>query len=215
MASHTRLEDKLDDLLTECIVKNVYPDLSARIKKYAAACSKGADLMLKKGRRLTEQTLDSCQMKRTRAVDVEAELKHVAAHLVQWKVLGLEISFGDFAAMALYAKHRCGTSCARRHDQLGGRCAHCRRRQVARLDVSLRGILTQGLACRGHELEGFQLLRQPLVVTYDEFETLLLLMAFDLFEHKKRSGPSFEESLGTFMDRIFRTSGVLVDYPQE
>ena len=106
MASHTRLQDKVDELLTECVVRNVYPDVSARVKKYAAARTKAAELMLKKGRRLTEQTLDSCQMKRTRSADVEAELKHVAAHMVQWKVLGAEVTFGDFAAMALYAKHR-------------------------------------------------------------------------------------------------------------
>ena len=71
------------------------------------------------------------------------------------------------------------------------------------------------MPCREHEAEAFPLLRQPLVLTYDEFETLLLEMAFDLFEQKKRTGTSFEESLGSFMDRIFRTSGVLVDYPQD
>jgi hypothetical protein len=67
-------------------------------------------------------------------------------------------------------------------------------------------------ACRSHEVEAFELLRQPLVVKYNEFEGMILALAFHLFEVHKKNTPSFEEFLGTVMDRIFRTCGVLVDY---
>jgi hypothetical protein len=106
-APHTRLSDKLDDVLSEYVAKHVYPELSARVRKIAAQQTKGTGLMLRKGRRLTEQTLDSCQMKRTKAPDVEAELKHLAQHMANWKVLGHDVALQEFALMALYAKHRC------------------------------------------------------------------------------------------------------------
>jgi hypothetical protein len=70
-------------------------------------------------------------------------------------------------------------------------------------------------ARRSHEVESFALQRQPLALGYDDFEALLLCMAADLFEVKKRPVASVEEYLGAFMDRIFRTAGVLVDYPQD
>ena len=68
MASHTLLSDKFDDALGDGIARYAYPDISAQVKKFAAPRTKGVDLMLRKGRRLTEQTLDACQMKRTKCV---------------------------------------------------------------------------------------------------------------------------------------------------
>lgn len=61
----------------------------------------------------------------------------------------------------------------------------------------------------------FELLRQPLVVNYDEFEGMLLGIAFHMFENSKKSTTTFEEFLGSVMDRIFRTCGVLVDHSQD
>ena len=59
------------------------------------------------------------------------------------------------------------------------------------------------------------LLRQPLTINYDEFEQLMLSMASEQYELKKRPVATVEEFLGSFMDKVFRTSGVLVDYPQD
>lgn len=69
--------------------------------------------------------------------------------------------------------------------------------------------------CRATNVEAFDALQQPIHISYDEFEMLLLVMANDLYEQKKRPGPNFEEFLGGFMDQLYRTSGVLVDYPQD
>jgi hypothetical protein len=107
LARHTQLSDKMDDLLTDCIAKNIYPELSARIATFAAVHPKAVAVMLSKGRRLIEQTLDSCQMKRSKCAEVEVELKHVARHLGKWRILGLDILFPDLAAISLHAKHRC------------------------------------------------------------------------------------------------------------
>ena len=41
-------------------------------------------------------------------------------------------------------------------------------------------------ACRSHEVGSFELLRQPLVVNYDEFEGMLLGIAFHMFENSKK-----------------------------
>jgi hypothetical protein len=107
LARHTQLSDKMDNLLTDCIAKNIYPDLSARIAKFTAVHPRAVAIMLSKGRRLTEQTLDSCQMKRSKCTELEVELKHVAHHLGKWRVLGHDMSFPDLAAVTLHAKHRC------------------------------------------------------------------------------------------------------------
>lgn len=66
--------------------------------------------------------------------------------------------------------------------------------------------------CRTHEVEAFQLKQQPITVNYDEFEAVVLYLAYHMYTNNKSNDP-FEEYLGEFMDRVFRTSGVLVDFP--
>ena len=107
LAQHTMLSDKLDDLLVECVAKNLHGDIAERVGKYMAPQPKAVATMLAKGRRLTEQTLDSCQMKRCKSADVGVELKHVACHMAQWRVLGVDVPSADFAFIVLHAKHAC------------------------------------------------------------------------------------------------------------
>ena len=108
MAAHTTLADKLDDLFNDCVARHVYAEASQRIAGVAAAPSTpGVQMMLRKGRQLTEKALDACQMKRTKTADVSVELKHLAAQLVNWKVLGLEVGWAEFGAMVLFAKQQC------------------------------------------------------------------------------------------------------------
>ena len=69
-----------------------------------------------------------------RSADVEAELKHLAAHMAQWRILGHDVAVQDFALMALYAKHRCASlvGCAR--SCLPPASIHRRDHTVARCD---------------------------------------------------------------------------------
>lgn len=75
-------------------------------------------------------------------------------------------------------------------------------------------VLQLARLCRTHEVEEFELQQQPITVNYDEFESVILYLAYHMYTNNKRSEP-FEEYLGEFMDKVFRTSGVLVDFPQQ
>lgn len=110
LAEHTRLADKLEELVADFIAKFIYCDISVRVERLTTAHSKGSQLMLRKGRRLLEQTLDACQMKRIKSSSVQVELKHVACHMANWKMLGVDFYLMDLSDAVLYAKHRCAFS---------------------------------------------------------------------------------------------------------
>jgi hypothetical protein len=107
LAEHTRLADKLEELIVDYIAKFVYSDIGARLERLTLAHSKGSQLMLRKGKRLLEQTLDACQMKRIKSSCIQVEVKHVACHMANWKLLGVDFSLPDLVDAVLYAKHRC------------------------------------------------------------------------------------------------------------
>jgi hypothetical protein len=69
--------------------------------------------------------------------------------------------------------------------------------------------------CRSPDVAHYRLLQQPIVLNYDEFETMILSIALHMYHGNEKAGSSFDEFLGTFMDRVFRTSGVLVDAAPE
>lgn len=107
LVEHTRLVDKLEELTVDFVAKFIYSDIGVRVERLTAAHSKGSQLMLRKGRRLLEQTLDACQMKRIKSSSVQVELKHVACHMASWKMLGVDFNLIDLVDAVLYAKHRC------------------------------------------------------------------------------------------------------------
>lgn len=76
------------------------------MERLLPAQSKPAGLMLRKGRRLTEQTLDSCQMKRIKTATVQVEVKHLACHMANWHMLGQDFLLQDLVVATLLAKHR-------------------------------------------------------------------------------------------------------------
>lgn len=106
LADHTRLSDKLEEFLVDYISKFVYTDISARIERLTTAHSKGAQMMLRKGRRLLEQTLDACQMKRIKSTSVQVEFKHVATHMNNWRMLGNDFTLQELVDAVIYAQHR-------------------------------------------------------------------------------------------------------------
>lgn len=122
LSEHSHLADKLDELLSDCVVRHIFPNLTVRMEKLEMARSKSASLMLRKGRRLTEQTLDSCQMKRIKAATVQVEVKHLACHMANWNMLGQDFLLPDLVVATLLAKHR-WVSLAQcqnyRHQQIG------------------------------------------------------------------------------------------------
>lgn len=107
LVEHTRLVDKLEELIVDFVAKFIYSDIGVRVERLTTAQSKGSQLMLRKGRRLLEQTLDACQMKRIKSSSVQVELKHVACHMANWKMLGFDFHLTDLVDSVLYAKHRC------------------------------------------------------------------------------------------------------------
>lgn len=99
--------------------------------------------------RLTEQTLDSCQLKRTRGALVKVDLRWLCNHLTKWGLLGREFSLQDIALIAAFAKQR------------------------------------------STDPEAFVLHPQPLEYDYNEFEKLLLGIAWHIYlaRGKKAAAP--------------------------
>ena len=56
------MSQQLSHLITDHLFPNLGPALFERVKALDAAVTDNTTLLLKKGRRLTEQTLDSCQV---------------------------------------------------------------------------------------------------------------------------------------------------------
>lgn len=71
VANHTFLSAKLDQLIHECVARSTYTDIARKVERYTSAKTSSCQTILKKGRRLTEQTLDSCQLKRIKSLEVQ------------------------------------------------------------------------------------------------------------------------------------------------
>ncbi|KAK9811334.1 hypothetical protein WJX72_002031 [[Myrmecia] bisecta] len=106
--SERSLAAKLEVVISGHLAAYVLPDLSKKVDRFAVAYTPGAKLLLQKGRRLTEQTLNSCRLKRVLAPEVRVELKYLCSHLIEWKLLGKEFTFADLAVMVLFAKQPTG-----------------------------------------------------------------------------------------------------------
>eukprot|EP00891_Asterochloris_glomerata_P007683 jgi/Astpho2/7683/fgenesh1_pg.00115_%23_75_t len=105
-AQFTQLSSKVETLIRTNLQVNVFPDISKRVERLHPGLTTGSQLLLQKGRRLTEQTLNSCQLKRLRANTVHVDLKHLCLHLVRWRLLNKEFNLPDLAVMVLFAKQQ-------------------------------------------------------------------------------------------------------------
>ena len=97
--------------------------------------------LMRMGRGAAQQKYKKCLFGKTRSLlrvcrsaDVEAELKHLAAHMAQWRILGHDVAVQDFALMALYAKHRCASLVGCSRSCLPPASIHRRDLTVARCD---------------------------------------------------------------------------------
>jgi hypothetical protein len=55
-------------------------------------------------RRLVEQTLDRCQLKRVRGVSVRVDLRWLCSHLQRWGMLGRDFNLPELVVIAVFAK---------------------------------------------------------------------------------------------------------------
>lgn len=82
-------------------------------------------------RRLIEQTLDTCQLKRVRASVVRVDLRWLCTHLQRWNLLGRDFNLQELVIIAIFAK-QVGGGARWRRAALAGRCrrGRCRTSHV-------------------------------------------------------------------------------------
>mmetsp|Transcript_25674 Transcript_25674/g.35459 ORF Transcript_25674/g.35459 Transcript_25674/m.35459 type:complete len:438 (-) Transcript_25674:64-1377(-) len=167
---YSELSQKVSHLITDYLFPNLGNALTERLKAFDAAITPNSTLLLKKGRRLTEQTLDSCQLRRIASSERRLDVKYLCTHLKKWNILGSKgIDVGVLAIILLFAKHP------------------------------------------DPDINKMELKKHPLEVNYDEFERLLLALAFKMYMSEENSDEPFEEYLGETLDDIYKKAGVLVE----
>ncbi len=84
---------------------NALPELGRKLTKFEPAVNNpAAAILLKRGRRLIEQTLDSCQLKRVRSSSVKVDLRWLCTHLQKWGMLGRDFNLPELTVIAVFAK---------------------------------------------------------------------------------------------------------------
>eukprot|EP00879_Flechtneria_rotunda_P027528 GHRR01029494.1.p1 GENE.GHRR01029494.1~~GHRR01029494.1.p1 ORF type:complete len:381 (+),score=140.39 GHRR01029494.1:430-1572(+) len=113
--SNTLLSTKLLSMLQDCIFVHLFPELQRRVDKLRSSMTPAAQALLRKGRRLTEQVLERCQIKRVRSRVLQVDMRYVAKHLQRWGLLGKEFTLPELAPVIIFAKqlstdpYRCAT----------------------------------------------------------------------------------------------------------
>lgn len=169
-SGYAEVSQQLSHLITDHLFPNLGPALFERVKALDAAVTDNTTLLLKKGRRLTEQTLDSCQLRRVASAERAIDIKYLCVHLKKWEILHTRgVDLNGLMIILLFAKHR------------------------------------------DPELIKMELKKQPMEVNYDEFERLLLAMAYKMYTAAGTRPEPFDEFLGETLDEIYKKSGVLVE----
>ena len=170
----TLLATKFKELLNSCFSIYFFPEVSRKLDKFSQASSNpAAQLLLKRGRRLVEQTLDACQLKRVKSTSVKVGLRWLCEHFKRWSLLYRDLNLQELVVIAIFAK------------------------QITA------------------DTDKFKLFPQPLEYDYNEFERLLLGMAWHVYQIKKKGDILFEQFLGEMLDSIFKKVGVLVESAEE
>lgn len=97
VANHTFLSAKLDQLIHECVARSTYTDIARKVERYTSAKTSSCQTILKKGRRLTEQTLDSCQLKRIKSLEVQVRkvLSVCESRVRAWREMHIGMHIGS------------------------------------------------------------------------------------------------------------------------
>ena len=182
------LNMRLTHFITTELLVTLGPILQKSHDSLAGCLTTETQLLLRKGRRLTMQTLDSCQLRRVAAAERRLDVKYLSHHMTKWGILSTaekgalkkSISFLDLARLVVFAKQPDTKSPG--------------------ADVSQYGV---------HNT--------PYELNYDEFERFLAALAFHMYNIPPSGGGGgereepFVEFLGEFLDDIFRRSGVLLE----
>lgn len=106
-AAYNHLSLKVTALFRESFALSSFPEIQRKLERFAAASNNSnAMLLLRKGRKLTEQTLDSCQLKRLRGAVVRVDLRWLCSHLTKWGLLGREFTMAELSLIAIFAKQK-------------------------------------------------------------------------------------------------------------
>ncbi|MEW5310495.1 MAG: hypothetical protein WDW38_002290 [Sanguina aurantia] len=106
-SGYMMLSFKLASLLNECLSAHAFPDVSRKLERLQPAThSSPAALLMKRGRKLVELTLDSCQLKRCKASVVRVDLRWLCTHLLRWGMLGRDFNLQELCVIGLFAKQK-------------------------------------------------------------------------------------------------------------
>jgi hypothetical protein len=146
---YPQLSAKLTHLINDFLLPNLAPALSQRVAALEDALTPETEELLAKGRRLTEQTLDSCQLRRVHREERRLEKCYLAQHMSRWGYVPHKVDETSLAVLTLFAVNQ-------------------------QPDVA-----------------HFPVRRHPMDLSYDEFERLLLAVAYHIYvtsgAHKVRS----------------------------
>jgi|AntAceMinimDraft_5_1070358.scaffolds.fasta_scaffold30759_1 hypothetical protein len=104
------LNMRLSHLITTHVFTHIGPVFQKSYNMLAGSLSAEAALLLRKGRRLTMQTLDSCQLRRVAAAERRLDVKYLGHHMIKWGILSTDknrkecITYGELALLLVFAK---------------------------------------------------------------------------------------------------------------
>jgi hypothetical protein len=177
------LNMRLSHFITTHLLTTIAPIFQKSHDALAGCLTNETQLLLRKGRRLTMQTLDSCQLRRVAQAERRLDVKYLSHHAIKWGILSTEknpktecISFLELARLVIFAK------------------------QPGSQDVTQYAVHNAPYELNYDEFERF--LAALAFHTYNK--------PGGGPEGGEREEP-FVEFLGEFLDDIFRRSGVLLE----
>lgn len=106
------LNMRLSHFITTELLVTLGPILQKSHDALNGCLTNEPQLLLRKGRRLTMQTLDSCQLRRVAAVERRLDVKYLSHHMIKWGILSASdknikmgcVSFIELAKLIIFAK---------------------------------------------------------------------------------------------------------------
>ena len=106
------LNMRLSHFITTEILNHLGPIMQKSHDALKDGFSSETELLLRKGRRLTMQTLDSCQLRRVASAERRLDVKYLCHHMTKWGTLtaaekydkGKMINFLELARFVIFAK---------------------------------------------------------------------------------------------------------------
>mmetsp|Transcript_3904 Transcript_3904/g.9377 ORF Transcript_3904/g.9377 Transcript_3904/m.9377 type:complete len:440 (-) Transcript_3904:98-1417(-) len=102
------LNMRLSHFITTHVYEHIGPIFQKDYDSLKGCLTSETELLLRKGRRLTQQTLDSCQLRRVAAAERRLDVRYLGVHLSKWGLLGKPKGAGylELAKFVVFAKQR-------------------------------------------------------------------------------------------------------------